>query len=647
MEAYSLRPLSFSSHHERSKTAYDTNNLQANLYEIKEESEWGFSENRSIAITPSPSIPKKAYLKKRCRTYTDQPPLSSDPIVADFQKFFTVLQKHLNIYNAFIEKAIENKILKSIELKASDYYYKYIHFTKNPNQLSRTTPFLDSRKSKRDSSVSSNQSENFNVYDKNAKVRLFSILQKNTPIVSMKKDKKKRPNSKKRKAMSSKRVVLNKKKQKLVGIFQSMCGMPNSTLKSCRLTNYLFKCYLQKKFPVEMAEAMSKHFDFKSANFEDFCLEMDRFILSSEERHFALCFDAFDFNKDKYICFQDTYTAIELRKDNIYDSDLIMIQEMFGMKVSGKIPQKKAEPRKGRRMSVMSLSSELSAYEEEMKEKKIPYVHPDKPEALTFDDFQRIEFKTKPQLLCNFFKHICNFDIEKFQEVLTPIIKSRKQSQDIIIERSQSEEPHIIEEYDPKTLYYKELEDAMGLFSIHETADLLKKFEILRDKSSPDFKTISKASMIENWPKLFGAKCDYISERYYKFFAGLKYVDVTKARFLKMIHSLTEDDLRPKIFAFEFYDERADGKITADEIYKFEQSLPVNTLIYEECYVIVNEFLASIFGKKLKPMPFIEFSYFNELIDSSLFYVEFMRVVKTPLDELVKQANTAWTMISL
>lgn len=586
MEAYSLRPLSFNPHHERSKTAYDTNTLQANLYEIKEESEWGFSENRSIVITPSPSKPKKAYLKKRCRTYTDPPPLSSDPVVADYQKFFTILQKHLNIYNHFIEKAIETKILKPIELKASDYYYKYIHFTKqNPSQLSRTTPFLDSRKSGRGSSFSSNQSEDFNVYDKNAKVRLFSILHKNIPIVSMKKDKKIRPASKKRKAMSSKRVVLNKKKQKLVAIFQSMCGMPNCALKSCRLTNYLFKSFLQKRFPVEMAEAMSRHFDFKSANFEDFCLEMDRFILSSEERHFALCFDAFDFNKDKYVCYQDTYTAIELRKDNIYDSDLIQIQEMFGMKIAGKIPQKKPEPRKGRRMSVMSLSSELSAYEEEMKEKKLPYIHPDKPEALTLDDFQRIEFKTKPQLLCNFFKHICNFDIEKFQEVSTPIIKSRKQSQDIIIERSQSEEPHIIDEDDPKNQYYKELEDAMGLFSIHETADLLKKFEILRDKSSPDFKTISKVSMVENWPKLFGVKCDYVSERYYKFFAGPKYIDVTKTRFLKMIHSLKEDDLRPKIFAFEFYDERADGKITADEIYKLEQTLVANTPIYDECYV--------------------------------------------------------------
>jgi Ca2+-binding EF-hand superfamily protein len=52
-----------------------------------------------------------------------------------------------------------------------------------------------------------------------------------------------------------------------------------------------------------------------------------------------------------------------------------------------------------------------------------------------------------------------------------------------------------------------------------------------------------------------------------------------------MIHSLKDDDLRPKIFAFEFYDERADGKITADEIYKLEQILLAGTPIYDECYV--------------------------------------------------------------
>ena len=79
----------------------------------------------------------------------------------------------------------------------------------------------------------------------------------------------------------------------------------------------------------------------------------------------------------------------------------------------------------------------------------------------------------------------------------TPKSKSRKQSQDVIIEMSQNGN-NIIELDDPKINYYNELEAAMSLFPFEETKDLLDKFEILRDKHSPDFKTISKLSMIEN-----------------------------------------------------------------------------------------------------------------------------------------------------
>jgi hypothetical protein len=59
----------------------------------------------------------------------------------------------------------------------------------------------------------------------------------------------------------------------------------------------------------------------------------------------------------------------------------------------------------------------------------------------------------------------------------------------------------------------------------------------------------------------------------------------------------------------------------------------------------VNEFLASIFGKKTKPMHFVEFWYFNELVPESWIYKEFNRVVETPLEELGKQQNRAWTEV--
>ena len=55
---------------------------------------------------------------------------------------------------------------------------------------------------------------------------------------------------------------------------------------------------------------------------------------------------------------------------------------------------------------------------------------------------------------------------------------------------------------------------------------------------------------------------------------------------------------------------------------------------------MVNEFLSSIFGKRSRPLPFVDFAYFNELIEDSLFYREFWRVIKTNLSELLTQTNT-------
>jgi Ca2+-binding EF-hand superfamily protein len=388
-----------------------------------------------------------------------------------------------------------------------------------------------------------------------------------------------------------------------------------------------------------MAEAMTKHFDFKSANFEDFCVEMDRFICAGDVKHYMMCFDCFDFNKDRFVCYQDTYNAIESRKENIYDSDLIKIKKMFELKKKGLLPAKRSESRKGRKQSIQSLSSSDSS-PEEGENKKLPTNTLEKPEALSFDDFLRIKFKKKPQLLQNFFFYTCNFDIENNREVLTPVVKSRRQSEEIIFQSKVDNGVLCLPEDDPKSNYYFELDLSMGLFHIAQTEELLKKFEFLRDKSSPDFKTISIPSMIENWPKLLGAKCDYVSERFYYYFAGPQNFDVTKARFLNMIFEAQQTEMTQKMFSFAIYDARSDSKITPDEIYSMEKNLPNESPIHNECMVIANEFIASIFGRKRKPVPFIEFAYFNELVPDSCFYKEFLRIVRTPLEELLTTKNS-------
>lgn len=594
METISFKPLDFQSEHPRSKTACNNRMPSRVLGDIPEEEEWCTTESRSIAMTPAPVVAKRKFMKKHCSIFNQPLNYSADPQVADFQMFLIKLQKNYPAYEAFLKAAETKKLIKLKECKAVEYYYRYIHFANNSKlqvtTKSNTAPHYTphyARPVSMDQSLSSNissSSEVFNAYTGEEKSRMLRYIQASRETL-IRSERKPRPRSRKKKIIVPRRVILSRTSPKLIKIFQTMCGSANSALKSCRLTNYLFKSYLCKKFPVEIAENMAKHFDFKSANFEDFCIEMDRFLVGPDEKYFSLCFDAFDFNKDKYLCYQDTYMAIQIRKDNLYDSDLVKIKKMFEMKKQGLSPLRVNESRKGRRMSVLSLTSELSLFEDEAKEKekRIPHIHPDKSEAITFEDFKRIEFKSKPQLLDNFLRFTLHFDIEKFQEVTTPQVKFRKQSQDIIIEMAGNVNSPQNDQDLEKTEYLTELESAMELFPIVEARDLLEKFEILRDKKSPDFKTISKQSMIENWPKLFGVKCDYVSERFYHFFAGPKYVDVTKARFLKMIYSVKSEEVDIKMFSFAMYDQRGDGKITPDEICKMEEALIEQTPMHEEC----------------------------------------------------------------
>ena len=651
MEAYMLKPFGIQGEHGRSKTAYEQTGFA--LPQIHEEDEWSSSCTTSKAFTPVPSIAKKQFMRKHCDVFNLPTILSGNPQIAFLQQFLLKLRKSNEVFESFLQKATNLNLINISQVGSSEYYYKYIHFSNNsklsrPCKTAQTNLAIATPRSKSVAS-SSIQSDSFDHPDHAApaldsKLNMLHYLQYST--LQPAKERVFRPKSRKRKTIIPKRKVLNRAKPKMIQLFQNMCGMSNSNLKSCRLTNYLFKLFLQKKFPNEMAEAMNKYFDFKSANFEDFCVEMDRFICAGDEKHYAMCFDCFDFNKDRYICYQDTYTAIELRKEDIYDSDLIKIRKMFEMKKRGMVPAKRSESRRGgRRTSIMSLASDLSSYLDDGEQKKVPNVHPEKPEAIVLDEFTRIDFKGKPELLRHFFLHTCNYDIESCKEVTTPVVKSRRQSEEIIFESKLEDGVLCLPDDDVKSKYYIELDVAMNLFHIAQTNELLKKFEFLRDKSNDDFKTISIPSMIEHWPKLFGGRSDYVSERFYYFFAGPQNYDVTKIRFLSMIFEAGLSELSQKMFSFGIYDSRNDLKITPDEIYKMEQSFPQDSAFHRESMVIANEFIASIFGRKRKPVPFIEFAYFNELVPDSLFYKEFVRFVQTPLDELMKTRNGLFDVI--
>lgn len=568
--------------HLRSQSEYMQKKNFSELNIIKEEEEWCSSENKSVLSKKL--IPKKQFMKRHCRLYNEEPKLSEDPSVAIFQSFFMKIQKHLNVYDYLISSAISSNILNECTCTPASYYYKHIHFSnnskfKNPSSSLYKTPepsYTSSNKSY--STFTETSEESHHIYQNN-NIKLLEFL--NTTRQNLISIESKVSVSTRKGKITAKRVVLDRSKPKLIKIYQTMCNSPQTLLKACRLTNPLFKQYLQHFFSQEMAEAFARFFDFKSANFEDFCTEMDRFLLAPEDKLLCMCFDVFDLNRDKYICYQDAFAAIAGRKENYYDSDLVKLKTMMDMKKKGITPLKRSTSRKGRRMSVMSISSEMSIFSEKNKKKEVPHVHPDKPEALTLEDFLRIEFKGKPQVLRNFFLLTCNYDIDKFHEVVTPIYKSRKQSEDMVVEISQSPEDQLLENVNYEHL--RDLENSMNLFKFAITKDLLQKYDLLRDRTYHEYRQISKSSMVANWPKLFGAKCDYVSERFFYFFCGVRNKCVTKSRFLKKISKVVEDELKMKRFSFTIYDARRDKKITTDEASKMEEAIPANTPIHSEC----------------------------------------------------------------
>lgn len=588
MESRFKIPFDLPSEHIRSKSEYIYQGKFTELRKIKEEDEWSSIASKSIA---SKILAKKPFMRRHCIVYNIPPSLSSNPTIARYQTFLNKLLKHPKIYENFIKQSISSSILKPSLCRPNVYYYKHIHYSNNDKfrSLSKSVISKNNSSSLNDSeiydysSTSEDISEEYNIY--NNQVPRINEFIKSLKILQAKKEKSPVISSRaiKKKHIVQRRMILDKGKDKLVRIFQDMCRAPNSLLKSCRLTNYLFKNYLVRKFPYEMTEAISKHFDFKSANYEDFCIEVDRVLASPDEKILGLCFDAFDFNRDRYICYQDTYAAIKHRKDNLYDQDMIKLDFMLECKKTGTIPVKSILQKKNRRPSVFSITSDMSFFDEHKKKCDIPPVHPDKPEAITFEDFCKIDFKGRPQLIYNLFVYICNYDINKCHEVVTPIVKSRRPSEEIVIELSQT--ITLPEEYknDPKLEYYRDLEEAMELFGYTQAKDLLDKFEVLRDKTETGKKVINKNSMVENWGKLFGIKSEYISERYFYYMTHNKNAEITKPEFLRRVYYVVNDEMEGKILSFEIYDARGDGKITSDEVCRLEKALPEGTRVYEEC----------------------------------------------------------------
>jgi hypothetical protein len=553
------------------------------LDKINEVSEWSSVDNKSEKKV----IPiKKEYMKRHLRAFSESPKLSDDPSTAFFQRFLLKLQKHWQIYEILINQSFSKKVLIQSECRGSLYYYKHIHylnhdkFFKKPKNPKNFDDYgLETSQDFENFETIENfiSTEDTFVYPSSTRARIAefynSMRISNEPAEITEAPRAKRKKTK----IKAKKTILQRNNPKLIKIYQEMCGNTNSALKSCRLTNFLFRQFLGKRFE-GMTEVIGKYFDFKSANFEDFCTEIDRILSSNDEKFLSLCFDAFDFNRDKYICYQDTYSAIQARHEDLYDSDLVKLNTMLEMKKKGILPLKRVMSKRARRPSVMSLTSEISAFDEAFRPKDIAPVHPSKPEAITFDDFTRIEFKGKPQLICSLFQYICNFDINTWQDIQSPVFATRRNSEEMVFDLSYS----LITEGEQFN-YFKDLEEKIRLFSYSRVKDLMEKFELLRDKNVLNERVITKSSMIENWGKLFGYFNEYISERFYFFFTDQKNKNINKSMFLQKISDFENDENQWKKTGFEFYDSRCDKKLTSDEVYRMEQSLPEGSAVHKEC----------------------------------------------------------------
>ncbi|CAG9329668.1 unnamed protein product [Blepharisma stoltei] len=616
------------------------------------------------------------YEQKRLKRLKEIPPEEKGHYL---YKFINSLKSYPDIYDQLVKQAFDRGILFPKKNLSSSYYYNYIYPT-NRIQLdplpktpdgNLTAPLnvtpADKIMSHQLSSHSGSEKEYtipitttrrggvLEQYFRNANLRIvrggdykdlspMTAETKRSRANSSLSRVQSRPGSRLRRIAGFKEHVLDPENQNLRKIFQTISGNLDGLFRHCRVSNQLFKQFLEKKYPKEMVDTMGKYFDFKLGTFEDYVGEMERFIMMGEERQLYFCFDILDFNKDKFICYQDTYKAISLRTENFFDEDLIKIQELFILKSQGLLVT--TEKRfKRKKPSTFNLSNELLMEEEEAKAKlkQKSYVHPEKEEAICFEDFLRINFGGRPQLLLHFLDYTCNYNYLKalgLQFNLQPL--SKKNSEIIVVEMNQNSEvlENVLRD-ESRYIYLKELEDAMSLFTTETVYDLMAKFNYLKSPDYKNIKVISKKSMIEKFPDLFGVKCDYISERFYDFLSGPGRHDVTKSRFMKIANSLTEvkSNSRSQKLSFDLYDVRADEKITADEIYKMFQSLPIRSPAYDECLKIVNEFLASIFGRRHKPISFIDIYKFNELVETSVFGKEFIEFFEVPFEKLKDRTN--------
>lgn len=500
-----------------------------------------------------------------------------------YHTFLAKISDYPQIYQDFKEKAFKNQVLSHSKTPINQLNDSF-SFRETPRLAQKTIevynidPFSKSRKmtmtDRRDQSIEVmlNTPQHKNEMSKSRNESLKSIRQDYSHRGSSRGSSTTRTTKK----LRGNRYPLDRTSQSLIEIFSKMSKNPESH-RELKISSDTFKEYTSKRYPSEMVEIITKSIIIEgNQNLEGWVAIIEKFINLSDDKILRFCFELFDFNKDKYLCTHDAYHAISLNQSNLYDQDIIRIREAMMQKQSkkGNINKKpKIHARRG---------SNQSSNEEETK--KIPYIHPTKPEAITVDDFVKISFIGKPQIFQDLVQYLTGFNIN--YSLLKPesSYMNRKLSEDIIFDMRYKQEMRETYMTDPRYNYFVDLDRMMQKYETIESQLLLEKFEMLKCPSYKKNKMISMKSTVEVFPNIFGFKCDYISKRFYGILAGPNRHDITKISYMtKLLELFKAKPVDQNKFAFELYDRNNDGVLTCDEVNEIYEALPPDTPIYEEC----------------------------------------------------------------
>jgi len=422
-------------------------------------------------------------------------------------------------------------------------------------------------------------------------------------------------------------------------IFRKICGSEaNAEVRTLKATPQAFTSYLNTRYPPHMTTLILSFFKFTAnKSFADYLHDIEKVLNQREDRVSKLAFDCFDFNQDKYICSRDAFAAIAMRQVDCYDHDLVKIKGMFAMKRNRMVPTKKDRGRVGSRMS--SRGGEMLSSGDSSK-RKMPHYHPTKPEAIIFTDFQKIEFSGgKPQLILDLFNFICGVSLQDFNPFGFGFAgpADRPPSEELIADSYLSREAEQQFQSDPRINYYNELVSptqtaAMNVFPTTEECHLLlKKFQLLRCQELVNA-VISESSMVQNFPIVFGAKCDYLASRIYYVFSGPKNLEVTKPLFLRTIFRfLRGNDIVQSKFIFSIYASRGEA-IFQDDVNNLLEGLPPGSEMQKECMKLVDKFVLAAVGKDQEPLESISYHLFCEIVPESLLVRELSDTFSGPVE---------------